>query len=63
MAEGQVRVHVVRKQDGWIVEREGAARATGVYSRSQTELSEFEAVSVAVRAEEALPAGRFTPSH
>lgn len=31
--------------------------------RNQTELSEFEAVSVAVRAEEALPAGRFTPSH
>ena len=30
--EGQVRVHVVRKEGGWVVKREGAARATGVYS-------------------------------
>lgn len=39
IAEGQVRVHVVRQEGGWIVKREGETRAAGVYS-TQAEAAE-----------------------
>ncbi|MPZ35399.1 MAG: DUF2188 domain-containing protein [Rhodospirillales bacterium] len=32
MAAGQTRVHVVRKDGGWQIKREGSGRASGVYS-------------------------------
>ena len=39
MAEGQARVHVVPKDGGWLVKREGSTRATGVYG-TQAEATE-----------------------
>jgi hypothetical protein len=38
-AKSQVRVHVVPKDSGWMVRREGAGRSTGVY-RTQAEATE-----------------------